>query len=74
MTNSDHRPGADAARPWLLDLATPQRGAVEPTPGAQYDDARQMTYLQQPRVPVIDTDHTTVTKKADRETGEDQKL
>ncbi len=68
MTSDNH-----TERPWLLDLATPQRGNVEPVPGAAYDEATQMTYLQEPHIAIIDTDHRTQTKKADREAGEDQK-
>jgi hypothetical protein len=64
----------DSERPWLVDLATPQRGTGEPITGARYDETEQMTYLTEPHVAVIDTDHTTNTKKADREVGEDQKL
>jgi hypothetical protein len=63
----------NADRPWLLDLATPQRGSADAVDGAAYDDARQMTYLQEPNVPVIDSGHSAPTKKADREVGEDQK-
>lgn len=66
---SDHH----IERPWLLDLATPQRGNVEAVLGAAYDEATQMTHLQEPHIAIIDTDHRTVTKKADRESGEDQK-
>lgn len=60
--------------PWLLDLATTQgnsgSGPAEPV----YDDARQMTYLQEPSYEAaIDFDSGVSTKKADRETGEDQK-
>lgn len=74
MTNfpSEDEP-VDAERPWMLDLATTQRGDRPSLSGAQYDEATQMTYLQEPHVAVIDTDHKTVTKKADREVGEDQK-
>lgn len=68
MNSDDH-----TDRPWLLDLATPQRGNAEPLPGAAYDEASQMTHLQEPKMALIDTDHRTVTKKADREVGEDQK-
>jgi hypothetical protein len=63
----------DHDRPWLLDLATPQRGSAPPVLGAVYDEASQMTHLQEPFVPVIDTSSGPQTKKADREVGEDQK-
>lgn len=45
MTSEDH-----SERPWLLDLATPQRGHVEPVPGADYDEATQMTHLHEPHI------------------------
>ena len=64
---------ANADRPWLLDLATPQRGSADAVDGAAYDDTRQMTYLQEPNVPVIGSGRSAPTKKADREVGEDQK-
>jgi hypothetical protein len=65
--------GKPSDRPWLLDLATEQRGGSPTLSDAVYDDGSQMSYLQEPFVPVIDTDHKTVTKKADVEVGEDQK-
>jgi hypothetical protein len=60
--------------PWLLDLATRQESSG-PAPGnPAYDDARQMTYLREPAYELaIDSDTGVATKKADRETGEDQK-
>lgn len=60
-------------RPWLLDLATEQRGEPTIPEAAAYDDERQMTMLQEPHIPVIDSKHPPVTKKADREVGEDEK-
>ena len=60
--------------PWLLDLAVAQRetGAAPGKPA--YDDAQQMTYLREPTYqPAIEADGPVTTKKADRETGEDQK-
>jgi hypothetical protein len=62
------------ALPWLLDLATRQP-STDADPGSPtYDEAAQMTYLHQPvRVLAIDSDARIGTKKADRETGEDQK-
>jgi hypothetical protein len=66
---------ADAdALPWLLDLATRQESSG-PAPGnPAYDDAQQMTYLREPAYELaIDSDMGVATKKADRETGEDQK-
>jgi len=61
------------AVPWLLDLAQAQD--VRPPLAEQtYDAALQMTYLQEPGYPAaIDAADPTSTKKADRETGEDQK-
>jgi hypothetical protein len=68
MTSDDH-----IERPWLLDLATPQRGSVAPIDGATYDETTQMTRLQEPDMALIDTNYAGQTKKADREVGEDQK-
>jgi len=67
--------GSDiAARPWLLDLATRQQ-STGPAPGDPvYDDATQMTYVGAPARELAITSQLGVgTKKADRETGEDQK-
>jgi hypothetical protein len=60
--------------PWLLDLATRQQ-STGPAPGAPfYDEASQMTYLREPAYELaISSDEGVATKKADRETGEDQK-
>ncbi|HEX8205598.1 MAG TPA: hypothetical protein VF587_06020 [Solirubrobacteraceae bacterium] len=68
MSSEDH-----SERPWLLDLATPQRGDVEAIDGAAYDETTQMTRLQEPDMALIDTNYAGHTKKADREVGEDQK-
>jgi hypothetical protein len=70
----DFEPSDGDESPWLLDLATPQEDSG-PLPGNPvYDDARQMTYLQEPSYePAIDSTSGVTTKKADRETGEDQK-
>lgn len=64
----------DDQRPWLLDLATIQADSG-PHPGRPiYDHGHQMTYLQEPAYqPAIDAASGVSTKKADRETGEDQK-
>jgi hypothetical protein len=61
-------------RPWMLDLATTQPDSG-PHPGRPiYDEAKQMTYLQEPTYQLaIDAAPGPGTKKADRETGEDQK-
>lgn len=69
---NSHEPPDGA--PWLLELAVMQRDSG-PHPGRPvYDDARQMTYLQEPAYhPAIDSGTRFSTKKADRETGEDQK-
>jgi len=60
--------------PWLVDLATTQSGSG-PHPGRPvYDESQQMTYLQEPAYTLaIDAAVGPGTKKADRETGEDQK-
>ncbi len=64
----------DDDAPWILDLATTQENSG-PTPGNPvYNDDAQMTYLQEPAYePAIDSASGVETKKADRETGEDQK-
>jgi hypothetical protein len=59
MTNASERP-------WLLELGTPQRGEAESADGT-YDVVRQMRVT--PR-----SDVSMVTKKADCETGESQRL
>jgi hypothetical protein len=60
--------------PWLLDLATKQRSTGDPPGSPVYDQARQMTYLREPIYELaISSDLAVGTKKADRETGEDQK-
>jgi hypothetical protein len=60
--------------PWLLDLATRQPSTGPDQGSPAYDEATQMTYLHQPvRMLAIDSDAGVGTKKADRETGEDQK-
>jgi hypothetical protein len=59
---------------WLVDLATPQRDTGAATGAPVYDDEHQMTYLQDPAyVPAISRTDPPQSKKADRETGEDQK-
>jgi|tagenome__1003787_1003787.scaffolds.fasta_scaffold19989860_1 hypothetical protein len=63
---------ADDERPWLLDLAS-ERPVQEPEVDTRYDAASQMTRLQEPDIPVIDREKAPMTKKADRESGEDQK-
>jgi len=61
-------------RPWLLDLASTQTDSGPQAGNPVYDDANQMTYLQEPAFsPAIDSSSGVSTKKADRETGEDQK-
>lgn len=63
------------SRPWLLDLATPQRGRGDSAGDAQvYDDDLQMAVrLEEPHILAIDSANPPQTKKADIETGEDQK-
>jgi hypothetical protein len=59
--------------PWLLDLAQLQN-VRSPRIEQVYDAARQMTHLRAPGYPAaIDAADPPTTKKADRETGEDQK-
>jgi len=72
----DDEPGplADNETPWLLDLAATQAGSGPVTGEPTYDDDRQMTYVHEPVYePAIDSASGVSTKKADRETGEDQK-
>jgi hypothetical protein len=60
--------------PWLLELAVVQRDTGRSPGNPAYDDAKQMTYLREPAYEAaIDVDGPVSTKKADRETGEDQK-
>jgi hypothetical protein len=56
--------------PWLQDLATAQR--EQPASGVWYDEGQQLS-LQEPDLRAIDGSGNAPTKKADRETGEDQK-
>jgi len=60
--------------PWLLSLATRQRGLTLSDPIA-YDDVRQVAVVEQAgeRVPAVETSPPPQTKKADIEKGEDQK-
>lgn len=61
-------------RPWLVDLATEQVESAPDLSHPVYDEARQMTYLHEPKYEAaIDSAASVGTKKADRETGEDQK-
>lgn len=72
MTVTDSA-GRDS-RPWLLDLATKQPSTGPDPSSPAYDEAAQMTFVHRPfRVLAIDSDAGVGTKKADRETGEDQK-
>lgn len=61
-------------QPWLLTLATRQRGRVQAAP-ALYDDVRQVAVVEQSgeMVPAITTAFPPETKKADIEKAEDQK-
>jgi hypothetical protein len=62
------------AQPWLLDLARPQHSRGDAPGSRVYDEAAQMTYVQHPVYKLaIESDQPVGTKKADRETGEDQK-
>ncbi len=60
--------------PWLLDLATLQ-GEPAATPASiEYDDQRQMTFVREPTQELaIEWSGGVMSKKADREKGEDQK-
>ena len=72
MPISDSRQSPDL--PWLLDLATVQLDSGPHPAMPHYDDAKQMTYVRVPAYqPAIDSGAAFSTKKADRETGEDQK-
>ena len=74
MREADGPEVRDNATPWLLDLAVRQRDSGPPPGSPVYDDASQMTYLREPVYEAaIDSAAGVVTKKADRETGEDQK-
>lgn len=60
--------------PWLVELATAQRDTGATAGEPVYDDIEQITYITDPeRRPAIATSDPPQTKKADRETGEDQK-
>ena len=60
-------------RPWLLTLATRQLERAA-GPSLIYSESTQMSHLRAPGEPVaIDSGRPPTTKKADRETGEDQK-
>lgn len=73
MPATDDRPTHDEL-PWLLDLATVQADSGPDPSRPVYDDKRQMTYVLEPiRELAIDSPLSVSTKKADRETGEDQK-
>jgi hypothetical protein len=72
MPTSDSRESPHV--PWLLDLATVQPDSGPHPAMPYYDDAEQMTYVRVPVCqPAIDSGAALSTKKADRETGEDQK-
>lgn len=64
----------DSETPWLLDLASIQTESDAPSGRQVYEDEAQMTYVREPTYePAIDSAVAVATKKADRETGEDQK-
>jgi hypothetical protein len=65
--------GEEPTRPWVLDLGTAQRGMALGVSGQRYDDSEQITFLQEPNMPMIDVRGGPQTKKADIERGEDQK-
>jgi hypothetical protein len=61
-------------KPWLLTLATRQRGRIRTEP-VTYDTARQIGVVEVDgaTVPAIETSRPMETKKADIEKGEDRK-
>jgi hypothetical protein len=63
----------DHATPWLVELATVQRNTGPHPGGAFYDEHAQMTYLRVSNSPAIADRRPPESKKADLETGEDQK-
>jgi hypothetical protein len=64
---------ASTDRPWLLTLATRQAERTA-GPSSVYKESTQMSHLRTPGEPAaIDSERPPTTKKADRETGEDQK-
>jgi hypothetical protein len=64
---------ASPDRPWLLTLATRQV-EIAAGPSQVYNESTQMSHLRTPGEPAaIDSERPPTTKKADRETGEDQK-
>ncbi|HEV2945471.1 MAG TPA: hypothetical protein VGX26_10195 [Solirubrobacteraceae bacterium] len=63
-----------SSKPWLLSLATRQRGRT-PTDPVQYDAVRQIAVVSEGdlRIPAIRARRPPETKKADIEKGEDRK-
>ena len=76
MSSPSEREDTDQAsveRPWLLALATRQV-EIARGPSQVYSESTQMSHLLTPGEPVaIESGRPPTTKKADRETGEDQK-
>lgn len=73
LSDDENVKHASTDRPWLLTLATRQ---VERTAGLSpiYSESTQMSHLRTSGGPAaIDFERAPTTKKADRETGEDQK-
>jgi hypothetical protein len=65
----------DNSRPWLLGLATRQRGRIQEVGDGQvyHDDIQMTVRLEEPHILAIEHGAAPKTKKADIETGEDQK-
>lgn len=59
--------------PWLIRLATDRPEPSAPGTAASYDSEKQLSIVDGTDVAVIDADGPPQTKKADRESGEDQK-
>jgi hypothetical protein len=74
MSSFHLREIAPTDAPWLLSRASVQRESDPAPVTPHYDDARQMSYASETTDELaIDASFGVGTKKADRETGEDQK-
>lgn len=73
LADSEGGREASTDRPWLLALATRQI-EIAAGPSQVYSESTQMSHLRALGDPAaIDSERSPTTKKADRETGEDQK-
>lgn len=73
LADSEGGRQASNDRPWLLALATRQT-EIAAGPSQVYNESTQMSHLRALGEPAaIDSERPPTTKKADRETGEDQK-